>query len=103
MSELITSQVSKRICDHMNQDHAEAVVLYAQFFGSIDTAKAAQMLSIDQQGMDLHVETQEQTTSVRIEFEHLLEDAQDAHHTLIAMLKEARAKLKESPETSSAH
>jgi putative heme iron utilization protein len=53
--------------------------------------------------MDLHVETQEQTTSVRIEFEHLLEDAQDAHHTLIAMLKEARAKLKESPETSSAH
>ena len=49
-----------------------------------------QMLSIDPLGMDLSVQTSEQDLSVRIEFEHHLQDAEDAHHTLIEMLKQAR-------------
>ncbi len=100
MSELITTEVSKRICQHMNEDHAEAVVLYAQFFGNLATAKAAQMLSVDSQGMDIQVENSDGVSTVRIEFEHHLQDARDAHDTLIAMLKDAKANLRELPETS---
>jgi putative heme iron utilization protein len=30
------------------------------------------------------------TVPVRIEFDHPLKDAEDAHHTLVAMIKQAR-------------
>ena len=29
---------------------------------------------------------------VRVEFDHNLKDAEDAHHTLVAMIKQARTK-----------
>jgi putative heme iron utilization protein len=31
---------------------------------------------------------------VRIQFDHVLADAEDAHHTLVAMLKQVKAKAK---------
>ena len=46
-------EVSDRICKHMNDDHANAVVLYAQNFGGLSNATAAEMVSIDSQGMNL--------------------------------------------------
>ncbi|MEY2833004.1 MAG: hypothetical protein RLZZ574_2263, partial [Cyanobacteriota bacterium] len=33
MSEAITPAISDRICQHMNQDHAAAIALYAQVYG----------------------------------------------------------------------
>ncbi|HEY9301501.1 MAG TPA: DUF2470 domain-containing protein, partial [Phormidium sp.] len=33
MSEPFSTEISDRICTHMNEDHASAVVLYAQAFG----------------------------------------------------------------------
>jgi putative heme iron utilization protein len=74
----------------MNEDHANAVVLYAQVFGDCPEAEAARMLAIDPEGMDLAVEVAGKEESLRINFEHPLKDAEDAHHTLIAMVKEAR-------------
>lgn len=90
MSEPITSIVSDRICKHMNEDHGDALVLYAQFFGNIPHAQTAQMLSIDPQGMNLSVEVEGEIVPVRIIFDHELKDAQDAHYTLIDMIKQAR-------------
>lgn len=87
MSEQITTKVSDRICAHMNEDHANAVLLYAQTFGSLTDATAAQMVTIDPQGMDLTVQVNGETVPVRIDFDHKLQDAEDAHHTLIAMVK----------------
>ena len=90
MSETITSAISDRICQHMNEDHADAVVLYAKAFGNQPATETAEMVSIDPQGMNLSAEIQGETVPVRIEFDHQLQDAEDAHHTLIAMLKIAR-------------
>ncbi len=90
MSETITSAISDRICQHMNEDHADAVVLYAKAFGNQPATETAEMVSIDPQGMNLSAEIQGETVPVRIEFDHQLQDAEDAHHTLIAMLKTAR-------------
>ena len=90
MSEIITPTISQRICQHMNEDHAEAIVLYAQVFGASPGTERAQMLSIDAEGMDLSVEIGGETQGIRINFDHSLQDAEDAHHTLIDMLKVAR-------------
>ena len=35
MSEEFSTQVSDRICKHMNEDHADAVVLYAKAYGNL--------------------------------------------------------------------
>jgi len=90
VSEQFSPEISSRICKHMNEDHAEAVVLYAKAFGGVADARNAQMLSIDAQGMDLTAEVNNETVPVRVEFDHVLADAEDAHHTLIAMLKQTR-------------
>jgi putative heme iron utilization protein len=90
MAEPITPAVSDRICKHMNDDHAEAVLLYATAYGHQPAATAALMESIDPQGMTLAVTVDGAQTSVRVPFDHTLEGAEDAHHTLVAMLKQAR-------------
>ncbi len=90
MADALTDAVSQRICRHMNQDHADAVVLYAQFYGQVPAATAAQMSSIDTHGMDLMAQVDGAAVPVRVEFDHPLKDSEDAHHTLIDMIKQAR-------------
>ena len=89
MSEFST-EVSDRICKHMNDDHASAVVLYAQNLGGLSNATAAEMVSIDSQGMELMAQVNGAAVPVRVEFDRVLEDAEDAHHTLVARAKQAR-------------
>lgn len=52
------------------------------------------MLSIDAQGMNLMAQVNGASVPLRIEFERTLADAEDAHHTLIAMVKQARTLAK---------
>ena len=89
MTETITTAVSDRICKHMNEDHADTLVLYAEFFGKVSNIKSAKMLSIDNEAMYLGLNGSSDNP-LKIEFEHNLKDAQDAHHTLVTMLQEAK-------------
>jgi len=91
MSDPFSPEVSDRICKHMNEDHAEAVALYAQKFGKAPDTESAQMLSIDPKGMNLMTKVKGSSIPLRIEFDHTLKDSEDAHHTLIDMVKQARA------------
>ena len=90
MSETITPAISDRICKHMNEDHGNAIALYAKAFGNQPETESARMKSIDHQGMDLMAQIAGQTVPVRVEFDHTLENAEDAHHTLVAMIKVAK-------------
>jgi putative heme iron utilization protein len=92
MSETFSTEVSSRICQHMNDDHSTAVALYAQAYGGLTEAKTAKMVAIDSQGMDLTAQVNGETIPVRIQFDHVLQDSEDAHHTLIAMVKQARSR-----------
>ncbi|MEH2349689.1 MAG: DUF2470 domain-containing protein [Nostoc sp.] len=94
MSNDFSAEISSRICKHMNDDHADAVVIYAKAFGGVTDASAAKMLSIDAQGMDLTAQVNGEAVPVRIQFDRVLADAEDAHQTLIAMVKQARMKAK---------
>lgn len=87
MAEPITSAVSNRICKHMNKDHADAVLFYATTYGNLPSATAATLDTIDAEGMTLIATVADQPQAVRIAFDHTLSGAEDAHHTLVAMLK----------------
>ena len=91
MADPFSPEVSDRICKHMNDDHADAVLLYAQKFGSQPTATAAVMSAIDAAGMDLTAQIDGASVPVRIPFAPPLKDSEDAHHTLIEMVKQARS------------
>ncbi len=93
MADIITPEISNRICQHMNEDHADAVLLYAKAFAGSTTATAARMLAIDPEGMDLMTTTDGSEVPVRIGFDHTLQDSEDAHQTLIAMVRQARTQL----------
>jgi len=90
MPEPITAAVSDRICKHMNDDHADAVLTYVKVYGNTQSASAAKMESIDPSGMNLTAEVDGASVPVRVTFDHPLESAQDAHHVLVEMLKQAR-------------
>jgi putative heme iron utilization protein len=79
----ITTAVSDRICKHMNEDHAEAVVAYARYYGGLSDATTAQMLAIRPEAMELEVDGQ----SLEVAFDHPLSDSEDAHRTLVEMLR----------------
>jgi putative heme iron utilization protein len=92
MADPITPEISDRICKHMNDDHASAVLVYAQVYGQLAAAETAQMISIDPLGMELSAVVGGQTQPLKIAFERELTDSEDAHQILIAMVRSARAK-----------
>jgi putative heme iron utilization protein len=90
MADPITPAISDRICKHMNEDHAEAVLTYAHVYGKSPTAETAAMKAIDPLGMDLTAQVDGNTIGLRIPFDRELTDSEDAHQTLISMIKSAR-------------
>lgn len=82
-SEPITQESSKRICNHMNKDHQDAVNAYAKYYGKIKTFKSATIISLSPESIHLKIDDQ----TLEIEFDHILQDCSDAHKTLVRMLK----------------
>jgi len=89
-------EVSARICRHMNQEHSDAVLLYAQGLAGLQTATAAQMEAIDCEGMDLVVWAGEEQTAIRIEFPTPLSGPEAAHRHLVDLVQTARERLSAS-------
>lgn len=79
----LTPAVGERICLHMNDDHAAAVLAYAHHYAGIAAAKTARMVAISPEAMQLEVDGQ----LVAVAFDHCLSDSEDAHRTLVAMLR----------------
>ena len=79
----LTPEVSDRICKHMNDDHTEAVLAYARHYGGIQGAQAALMVAGAPDAMTLEVDG----AAVQVAFDHTLSDSDDAHRTLVAMLR----------------
>jgi putative heme iron utilization protein len=79
----LTPAVSDRICRHMNDDHAEAVLAYARHYGGAAEASSARMLRVGPEAMDLEVDG----ITLTVPFDHVLADSEDAHRTLVAMLR----------------
>ncbi|MCX5967144.1 MAG: DUF2470 domain-containing protein [Cyanobacteria bacterium] len=79
----LTPAVSDRICKHMNDDHAAAVLAYARHYGGLTNAQSARMLAVAPEAMRLEVDG----NTVEVPFDHTLSDSDDAHRTLVSMLR----------------
>jgi putative heme iron utilization protein len=89
MDSTLTSQACTAICEHMNDDHADAILTYARVFGAMPDALSATMSGLDERTMVLSIETASGPVVRTIAFDHVLADAGDARDTLIAMARRA--------------
>jgi heme iron utilization protein len=79
------------IIEHMNRDHADALIQYARHFAH-EVADEATMVAVDRLGFKLRLRQGERLSSVRIAFPREVTTAERSRETLIAMLREARAR-----------
>lgn len=86
----LTIRERHAIADHMNDDHADAVLLYARVFGGLPRAQAARMVDIDETGMELEATLPSGLRKVRVPFPQPLHSPGDARRTLIQMAQAAR-------------
>ena len=89
----LTDADVQRIVEHMNDEHAEAVRLYAQVYGDFPsdaTVDDAVLVSLDADGMRLRVTTDNATQDLRIAFERTIQTPDDAHRLLVEMAVAAR-------------
>jgi putative heme iron utilization protein len=80
------------IIEHMNRDHAGALLTFARVPGGIE-ADEAFMVAVDRLGFKLRVKSGTRLGSVRIPFPHEVTSAEDTRAVLIEMLRDARRTL----------
>jgi putative heme iron utilization protein len=77
------------IVEHMNADHADALVLLAKAFAGIE-AQEAIMTSVDRLGFHLRLKTQEGASGARIAFLREVSNPAEVRDVLIEMTEQAR-------------
>jgi len=86
------ADVAAGILEHMNKDHADALIVFARVLGGAPDAEAATMVAVDRLGFRLRIRTAGRLHGVRIPFPTEVTSADDARRVLIAMLEDARAR-----------
>ncbi len=79
-----------RILAHMNDDHADALLLYAQTFTTAHDAERAVMTAVDRYGFEMTVTTPRGVGPARLAFDAPLESAEQARVALVALVKKAK-------------
>tara|TARA_B100001027_G_scaffold112517_1_gene77653 strand:- start:241 stop:543 length:303 start_codon:yes stop_codon:yes gene_type:complete len=82
-----------RMVSHMNDDHADSVLAYAQHFGQCRDATAATLIDVTADAMMLKVVVMGDEKEINIPFEHPLKSGHDAHMTMVKMSKAAKKSL----------
>ena len=81
------------VITHMNEDHADAMVLYCKAFSKATDITAASMTGVDRYGFEMSAVTAEGPRPIRLAFAEKVTTAEEVRAALIAMLQDARAKL----------
>jgi hypothetical protein len=84
------ADVAEDIMEHMNRDHADALLAYARFYARED-AEEARMVGVDRLGFKLHLKNADRRWSTRIAFPREVATAADSRTVLIEMARQARA------------
>ncbi len=84
-------QAAASIVEHMNSDHAEANLLYAQVQGGLEDATEAKMVGVDRYGFTLRVTIPAGPRMARVPFATPLSDADAVRPAVIELLRVARA------------
>jgi putative heme iron utilization protein len=81
------------IIEHMNADHADALVLYCKAFSKATDITSASMTGVDRYGFEMSAHTKSGPRPVRLAFATSIQTPEEARAALIAMVKEARHRL----------
>lgn len=84
---------AKRVIEHMNEDHADALRLYAEAFSRSGPVPEAVMTGVDRYGFEMSVTTEHGPRPVRIAFERSLTSSDEIRAAMVQMVKRARAQL----------
>lgn len=83
------ADVAAGIMEHMNRDHADALLGYARHFAG-EAADEARMVAVDRLGFKLYLKNAERRWSTRIAFPREVTTAADSRAVLIDMARQAR-------------
>jgi putative heme iron utilization protein len=83
------ADAARGIIEHMNQDHADALVAYARVLGGVE-AEAAEMVAVDRLGFKLRVRAADGLHGCRIAFTHEVTTVERCRTVLIEMLADCR-------------
>jgi len=81
---------TERIVEHMNEEHEEDLLLFAQVYAGEAGASAARMTGIDAKGIDLEVMLPGGQEEIRVNFDTPVHTPEDAHRALVDMALNAR-------------
>ena len=83
------SDAAAGILEHMNTDHADALVLLAKKFAGIE-AQEATMISMDRLGFSVRLKTPDRMRGARIAFLREVRSPDETRKVLVEMVKQAR-------------
>jgi putative heme iron utilization protein len=87
--------VAHRVIEHMNDDHADAVLLYVRAFGGMPQATAAQLTGIDLETMEIRFDQPAGPGQTLVRFDPPLRDAGEIRPRLVEMVAVARSLLQD--------
>ena len=82
---VLSTEDVDRVVTHMNEEHTEDLIHYAQAYADVGEVTSARMTSIDAEGLDLAVEGSRGTTPVCIDFDASLTTADKARAALVEL------------------
>ncbi|MCI0483893.1 MAG: DUF2470 domain-containing protein [candidate division NC10 bacterium] len=82
--------VASGILQHMNADHADALLLLARVFGGVD-ADEATMTAVDRLGFHVRVKKESRVQGARIPFSREVKSSEETRAVLVEMVREARS------------
>lgn len=77
------------ICEHMNEDHADALIAYARAFAKVD-AQRVKMIAVDRQGFDMIAETAAAHQAIRLPFDAPVTTTEEVRKAMVEMVRRAR-------------
>jgi putative heme iron utilization protein len=83
------AEAAAGIVEHMNRDHADALIVYARHFAG-ETADEATMVAVDRLGFKLRLRQGDRLSSVRIAFPREVRTAAQSREVLVEMVRQAR-------------
>lgn len=91
------SRGAERAIDHLNEDHADALLEMAQVLGGRPEASAARCVDADRTGLDLVAQTRDGEVEVRVDYEEPIEGPEGLRKATVKLAQKARAELGDDP------
>jgi len=92
MAELTEAAIAD-IVKHMNADHDDSIRDYARYYGDMDIVDSATLRKFDDDSMTIVAIAEGKEHVLIVDFEHSLEDTDDARATLIKMAQTSAKRL----------